>query len=113
MLKWGNDMNKDGRWIRYASGEPCKHPGCKSHISHPCEGCGRVGSIGNTTVYERWETKNIGEKDRTILGLQIEIQNYDKCLTEIVDLVSDQASFEVMLLMNEIIKKYGLEDKRE
>lgn len=20
---------------------PCKHPGCKSHVSHPCEGCGR------------------------------------------------------------------------
>lgn len=24
-------------------GVPCKHPGCLSHISHPCEGCGRVG----------------------------------------------------------------------
>lgn len=24
-------------------GEPCKHPGCLSHISHPCEGCGRIG----------------------------------------------------------------------
>ena len=24
-------------------GEPCKHLGCLSHISHPCEGCGRVG----------------------------------------------------------------------
>ena len=20
---------------------PCKHPGCKSHVTHPCEGCGR------------------------------------------------------------------------
>lgn len=24
-------------------GEPCGHPGCLSHISHPCEACGRVG----------------------------------------------------------------------
>ena len=24
-------------------GSPCSHPGCLSHISHPCEGCGRVG----------------------------------------------------------------------
>lgn len=24
-------------------GEPCNHPGCLSHISHPCEGCGRIG----------------------------------------------------------------------
>ena len=22
--------------------EPCKHAGCLSHVSHPCEGCGRV-----------------------------------------------------------------------
>ena len=24
-------------------GEPCGHPGCLSHVSHPCEGCGRIG----------------------------------------------------------------------
>lgn len=23
-------------------GEPCDHPGCLSHVTHPCEGCGRV-----------------------------------------------------------------------
>jgi hypothetical protein len=23
-------------------GEPCGHPGCLQHISHPCEGCGRT-----------------------------------------------------------------------
>lgn len=22
---------------------PCGHPGCLSHVSHPCEGCGRLG----------------------------------------------------------------------
>uniref|UniRef100_A0A6M3IJP5 Uncharacterized protein n=1 Tax=viral metagenome TaxID=1070528 RepID=A0A6M3IJP5_9ZZZZ len=21
--------------------EPCKHPGCVNHITHPCEECGR------------------------------------------------------------------------
>src|ERR1019366_5691030 len=25
----------------YRDGEPCKHKGCLSHITHPCEGCGR------------------------------------------------------------------------
>lgn len=25
-------------------GEPCSHPGCASHVSHPCEGCGRLGA---------------------------------------------------------------------
>lgn len=31
-------------------GEPCGHPGCLSHVSHPCEGCGRIagGSPANT-----------------------------------------------------------------
>lgn len=24
-------------------GVPCQHTGCLSHISHPCEGCGRIG----------------------------------------------------------------------
>jgi hypothetical protein len=26
-------------------GEPCGHPGCLSHRTHPCEGCGRVGGM--------------------------------------------------------------------
>jgi hypothetical protein len=21
---------------------PCDHPGCLNHVTHPCEGCGRV-----------------------------------------------------------------------
>ena len=21
--------------------QPCDHPGCENHVSHPCEGCGR------------------------------------------------------------------------
>lgn len=27
---------------RFAPGESCGHPGCLSHVSHPCEGCGRI-----------------------------------------------------------------------
>lgn len=23
-------------------GDPCDHPGCLHHVTHPCEGCGRV-----------------------------------------------------------------------
>ena len=23
-------------------GQPCSHPGCLNHVSHPCEGCGRI-----------------------------------------------------------------------
>lgn len=27
---------------RHRDGKPCGHPGCLNHVSHPCEGCGRV-----------------------------------------------------------------------
>lgn len=27
---------------RLKPGEPCDHPGCLAHVSHPCEGCGRI-----------------------------------------------------------------------
>lgn len=27
--------------------EPCNHPGCLHHITHPCEGCGRIGGRMN------------------------------------------------------------------
>lgn len=27
--------------IRIQDGNPCSHAGCLSHVSHPCEGCGR------------------------------------------------------------------------
>jgi hypothetical protein len=30
----------DPRKLR--DGIPCSHPGCLSHITHPCEGCGRI-----------------------------------------------------------------------
>ena len=32
--------------IIYDDGQPCKHKGCLSHISHPCESCGRIGGKG-------------------------------------------------------------------
>lgn len=30
---------------RLKDGEPCSHPGCLSHLSHPCEGCGRIAGV--------------------------------------------------------------------
>lgn len=32
--------------ISFKNGEPCKHPGCKNHITHPCEVCGRYNAQG-------------------------------------------------------------------
>ncbi len=28
--------------IKVAPRGPCSHPGCMSHVTHPCEGCGRT-----------------------------------------------------------------------
>lgn len=37
-------------------GEPCDHPGCLSHITHPCEGCGRTAGKGYVFVQQHlWE----------------------------------------------------------
>lgn len=56
-------------------GEPCSHRGCLNHISHPCEGCGRVAGrwviesaieaykFGFSTTYD-------GDKHKIIFGTQ-------------------------------------------
>jgi hypothetical protein len=33
------------RVVKPKDGKPCDHPGCLSHVSHPCEGCGRIAGI--------------------------------------------------------------------
>lgn len=33
---------RDWLWDLQVQEEPCKHPGCYSHISHVCEGCGNI-----------------------------------------------------------------------
>ena len=38
-------------------GEPCDHPGCLSHISHPCEGCGRIA--GNIEMTQRYYNRSV------------------------------------------------------
>ena len=37
-------------------GEPCGHTGCLAHISHPCEGCGRIGGMRTTEHVHEWNT---------------------------------------------------------
>lgn len=43
----------------YKDGEPCDHKGCASHITHPCECCGRTGARG-----EIWRTNMDGRMIR-------------------------------------------------
>lgn len=34
-------------------GEPCDHAGCLNHVSHPCEGCGRIAGRTRRTTEGR------------------------------------------------------------
>ena len=36
--------------VKYNEGQPCEHTGCLNHLTHPCEGCGRIGGKG--IIYE-------------------------------------------------------------
>jgi hypothetical protein len=48
--------------VRLEDGEECLHKGCSSHISHPCEGCGRIGAHGVVSIpqskYQRERSSN-------------------------------------------------------
>jgi len=35
-------------------GEPCEHPSCLQHVSHPCEGCGRIAGYALPELPEMW-----------------------------------------------------------
>lgn len=30
----------------FGDGEPCDHRGCERHLTHQCEGCGRIAARG-------------------------------------------------------------------
>jgi len=42
--------NLHDRVVIIPDGVPCGHPGCLSHRSHPCEGCGRIAGKGDVTA---------------------------------------------------------------
>ena len=35
-------------YIMVMDGDPCNHPGCRCHLTHPCEVCHRIGCKGNS-----------------------------------------------------------------
>ena len=44
------EYKKSNDVIVLKDGEPCNHKGCLNHISHPCEGCGRISGEGKRMV---------------------------------------------------------------
>jgi len=49
MFEVGDGESNDGS-LAFEDGVPCDHPGCASHIKHPCEMCGRTGARGKITL---------------------------------------------------------------
>jgi hypothetical protein len=47
------------RKVMLADGVPCDHAGCLSHVSHPCEGCGRIG--GRRPIYNMEDNEARGK----------------------------------------------------
>lgn len=47
----------------YHDEPPCKHRGCKSHVTHPCEGCGRKWGV---TLLDVTDVRVVRVKDITI-----------------------------------------------
>lgn len=43
LVMWHGKPHMVEAWLRRLTpDEPCDHPGCLSHVTHPCEGCGRI-----------------------------------------------------------------------
>ncbi|MDY6895008.1 MAG: hypothetical protein SVO01_06280 [Thermotogota bacterium] len=42
------EVEKKPENIAPKPGESCGHPGCLQHVSHPCEGCGRIAGRRST-----------------------------------------------------------------
>ncbi len=74
-------------------GEPCEHRLCLSHISHPCEGCGRIGGIPLPSIWRKYlenlheiigasgellGAETIREREEAKLNLRIALANIDK-----------------------------------
>lgn len=65
--------------IKYDRFQPCEHKGCLNHISHPCEGCGRIG--GDGVIYKNEEgdilekLRESGKKLKELLNITEEDVN--------------------------------------
>jgi hypothetical protein len=62
--------------VLFADGEPCDHPGCLCHVSHPCEGCGRLGGAGDVVT----TTRNF--KARGTVMIELKCRGCGKVLSE-------------------------------
>ena len=63
--------------VKYNEGQPCEHTGCLNHLTHPCEGCGRIGGKG--IIYELEQL----DFPCTIEALQQEVKGWEQRYDEL------------------------------
>jgi len=63
--------------VKYNEGQPCEHTGCLNHLTHPCEGCGRIGGKG--IIYELEQL----DFPCTIEALQHEVKGWEQRYDEL------------------------------
>jgi len=64
----------------YKPWQPCRHLGCLSHITHPCEGCGRIGGQyppGSPPYNKDLADKLIEQYNETAFGREIAFRGLD------------------------------------
>lgn len=44
-------------------GQPCSHPGCLRHLSHPCDGCGRIAGRRTLDFFTEGQTAHDAGKN--------------------------------------------------
>jgi len=69
-----------------SDGDPCNHPGCLSHMSHPCEGCGRVAGKPISNL----ERKKPSQRVRELVVYGRDGVKYEAVLALSVEQLADQ-----------------------
>ena len=62
----------------FVEGEPCGHPGCMSHRSHPCEKCGRIQGRDRTGLAQaKMMAGQAAEKSHYVVHFNTEVIRKD------------------------------------
>lgn len=61
LAKVFDKLKNDDDVLILKDGEPCQHIGCLHHITHPCEGCGRIAGQGEIrlpqSLLDKWKNQ--------------------------------------------------------
>ncbi len=79
-------------------GQPCKHPGCLSHVSHPCEECGRTAGMFGT--YADWTQVGSVKPDSSKDPIWIRSKGISLFLKERLSEAATTIKFEDFLAIN-------------